>query len=66
MARMTIDPQPRPRPKGRFMPGILLGIVALGALASGCIQSHDPRDDGSRLQAPPQAAEIRTSSDSQG
>jgi len=32
--------------------GLVLAAVALGALASGCVLDHDPRGDGSHLDAP--------------
>lgn len=36
---------------GWSLRALSLTVIALGAIASGCIQNHDPRDDSSRGDA---------------
>jgi hypothetical protein len=48
------SPSGRTSVRGRrsFGPALALTVIALGAMTTGCIQSHDPRNDSSRLTTP--------------
>src|SRR5256885_11649666 len=63
MTRIPELSQPKPRANRRFRPGLVLTIIALGILATGCIQGHDPRNDSSRLESPSHAIDAISSSD---
>jgi hypothetical protein len=47
------DVPPRRTAKRSTIPALALLAIAVAALAGGCIQSHDPRNDSSRLDASP-------------
>ena len=40
-------------PTIKRLPALVLAVLALGAITSGCVKDHDPRDDSSRIDAHP-------------
>ena len=56
----TTDVATRRTSKHSRMAALVLMALAVAALAAGCVLDHDPRSDGSRLDAHPRVTAVST------